>query len=131
MCFSPDGAAAEFYRALVSKSDFDVKTLIGSVDLNLATASVPADRAMIMQEIENTIGVDAFNKQVQRFLEAALKSVAASFLLARSTRTHAQSESESSVTQGGGSPLFTSNKHSETNRETRGGDRRNPNNGKE
>ena len=74
MCFAPE-AEAEFFGALRA-GQFDVHAVCSSVDADLATATEPADKAMIADRIRQEVGMADYNSQLRSFLEAEYALVA-------------------------------------------------------
>ena len=60
MCFAPDDEEG-FFRALRAGS-FDTKAVCSTIDAKRATATMEADKTMIMGKIQQDVGLDEYNK---------------------------------------------------------------------
>jgi hypothetical protein len=83
MCFPPTDAAAFYDKLVGGIEDGGTKALVPKIDVTNAGATLEADRLKIMGRIEDTIGLDSFNKVLQANMDAALQQVATSSLLVR------------------------------------------------
>ena len=70
--------AHEFRRALNRGGMARVQSAIEALDARDAAASVAADRAMILREIERTTGVEEFNARVREGLLAEFRRISTS-----------------------------------------------------
>jgi hypothetical protein len=50
--------------------------LVPTIDAKQAQATVESDRERIFQEITDSIGMDEFNRQLQEYLEGAMRAAA-------------------------------------------------------
>jgi hypothetical protein len=57
--------------------------LVPTIDAKQAQATLESDRERIFQEITDSIGMDEFNRQLQEFLEGAMRAAAMEALLQR------------------------------------------------
>jgi hypothetical protein len=88
MCFS-SGQAKEFYERLKQlqrqqqAGGMSTKEgLVPTIDVRKARATKEEDRVRIFTEIEDTVGIERFNAQLQDFMEAALQEEARTALIA-------------------------------------------------
>jgi hypothetical protein len=75
----PPADAKGFYSKLHQTGE--ATALVPTIDANQAQATVESDRVRIFQEITDRIGMDKFNRQLQEYLERALRGVATEALL--------------------------------------------------
>jgi hypothetical protein len=88
MCFS-SGQAKEFYERLkqlqLQQQAGGMSTkgegLVPTIDVRKAQATKEEDRVRIFTEIEDTVGIERFNAQLQDFMEAALQEEARTALI--------------------------------------------------
>ena len=88
MCFS-SGQAKEFYERLkqlqrqqqAGGMSTKGEGLVPTIDVRKAQATKEEDRVRIFTEIEDTVGIERFNAQLQDFMEAALQEEARTALI--------------------------------------------------
>jgi hypothetical protein len=73
MRFPPDEADDIYQRLMALKGKG--KSLVPQIEVRNANASMEKDRQRILTEIQSTIGLDAFNAELQVFMEKALREV--------------------------------------------------------
>ena len=76
--FPPEDAEG-FYSKLHEIAETTV--LVPTIDARQAQATVESDRVRIFKEITDSIGMEAFNSQLQEYLERGLRGVATEALL--------------------------------------------------
>jgi chromosome segregation ATPase len=82
----PAEDAVGFYSKLRNeevKADVETVALVPTIDAKQAQATVESDRERIFQEITDSIGMDEFNRQLQEYLEGAMRAAAMEALLQR------------------------------------------------
>ena len=65
------------------KTDVETVALVPTIDAKQAQATMESDRERIFQEITDSIGMDEFNRQLQEYLEGAMRAAAMEALLQR------------------------------------------------
>ena len=65
------------------KAGVETVALVPTIDAKQAQATVESDRERIFQEITDSIGMDEFNRQLQEYLEGAMRAAAMEALLQR------------------------------------------------
>jgi len=82
----PAEDAVGFYSKLRNeevKADVETVALVPTIDAKQAQATMESDRERIFQEITDSIGMDEFNRQLQEYLEGAMRAAAMEALLQR------------------------------------------------
>ena len=74
MCFAPSDEA-HFFDALRAGL-FDAKAVCNTVDAMKATATMDADKTMILTRIQEEVGLESYNAQLRTFLEQQYQLVA-------------------------------------------------------
>jgi chromosome segregation ATPase len=65
------------------KAGVETVALVPTIDAKQAQATMESDRERIFQEITDSIGMDEFNRQLQEYLEEAMRAAAMEALLQR------------------------------------------------
>jgi chromosome segregation ATPase len=82
----PAEDAVGFYSKLRNeevKAGVESVALVPTIDAKQAQATMESDRERIFQEITDSIGMDEFNRQLQEYLEGAMRAAAMEALLQR------------------------------------------------
>jgi hypothetical protein len=76
---------AEGFYSKLRKEEAAVETvaLVPTIDAKQAQATMESDRERIFQEIADSIGMDEFNRQLQEYLEGAMRAAAMEAMLQR------------------------------------------------
>ena len=69
---------AEFHKALNKDGMDRVERALASLDAQNASSSVPADKQMILGDIEATVGLQRFNDIVRSSMRAEYRRIATS-----------------------------------------------------
>ena len=64
-----------------SPNAFDVASLVAPISAGNAQASVASDKTLLMRQIEDTIGVPAFDQKIRAWMERALRTEVTQALL--------------------------------------------------
>jgi hypothetical protein len=80
-CFS-EMALSELQDKIVSgrRRSMNVE-VVRKVDAEFASATVAADRDMILSQITKSIGIQQFNSKLELFMESGIRTLAASLIL--------------------------------------------------
>jgi hypothetical protein len=83
MHFPAEDAAGFYSKLRKDEADVETAALVPTIDAKQAQATMEGDRVRIFQEITDSIGMDEFNRQLQEYLEGAMRAAAMEALLQR------------------------------------------------
>jgi hypothetical protein len=83
MHFPAEDAAGFYSKLRKDEADVETAALVPTIDAKQAQATMEGDRVRIFQEIADSIGMDEFNRQLQEYLEGAMRAAAMEALLLR------------------------------------------------
>merc|ERR1719356_1569907 len=74
--FFSTGDLEAFYASLDGNGAGDVEMVLSSVDVRNASATVPADRDMIFEQISDGAGFEEFNKHISEAMRSSFRGLA-------------------------------------------------------